>query len=69
MFWLFNDFFSSYPKPEYIWAMVKMRYETEKAILVLHKGARFWIPKSRIGKVKFKKGIFWIYVWKNNLNE
>ncbi|MFH1362947.1 MAG: hypothetical protein ABIH45_01875 [Candidatus Omnitrophota bacterium] len=38
-----------------------MRYETEKAVLVMVEDEKVWIPKSRIRKVKLKKGWFWVY--------
>lgn len=69
MRWLLNNYLSAYPQSRYIWARVRMRYETEKAILVLYEEAKVWLPKSRIGKVKLKKGVFWIYVPEANLRQ
>jgi len=68
MFWLLNSLLYPYPRPKYIWAKVQMRYETEKAILVLYKGIKTWVPKSRIGKIKLRKGSFWIYVSESSLD-
>lgn len=68
MFWLLNNYLYPYPRQIYTWVMVRMRYETEKAILVLYDGDKIWIPKSRIRKIKFRKGSFWIYVRTANLN-
>lgn len=68
MLWLLNNYLYPYPKQTYIWARVRMRYETNKAILVLHNDIKIWIPKSRIRKIKFRKGSFWIYVREDNLN-
>ena len=62
MFWLLPNLLRPYPKPKYIWIKVRMRYETEKAILVLCDDSKIWVPKSRIGKVKLCKGWFWVYV-------
>ncbi len=62
MLWFLSNFLHPYLKPKYIWVKVRIRYETEKAILVLCKGAKVWLPKSRIDKIKFKRGVFWIYV-------
>lgn len=67
MFWLLNNYPPPYPKPKYIWARVRMRYETEKAILVIHKETKLWIPKSRIRRAKLRKGSFWIHVRETNL--
>jgi len=100
MFWLLNSLLYPYPRSKYIWARVRMRYETEKVVrrahhpssfdklrtntecsrmcsnhpersrrtlLVLYKGTKIWVPKSRIDKIKLRKGSFWIYVQENSL--
>jgi len=62
MFWLLYSLLYPYPQPKYTWIKVRMRHETEKAILVLCDGAKIWIPKSRIRKIKLRKGKFWINI-------
>ena len=54
--------FDSSPWPKYAWLKVRMRHETEKAVLVMVEDEKIWLPKSRIRKVKLKKGWFWIDV-------
>jgi hypothetical protein len=50
-----------YPQERFIWAPVKIIYETDKAILV-NNGRKFWIPKSRIYGIKLKNYTFKVYV-------
>jgi len=49
------------PKPQYIWAQVRILKETDKAILV-ECGSKIWIPKSRIHGIRLKKNVFEVYV-------
>ena len=49
-----------YPKEKHIWAQIRIIHETEKAILV-DNGRKFWIPKSRINKIKLKNNTLEIY--------
>jgi len=68
MLWLLDN--GTFPKPakiKYVWAKVSLRYETEKALLVLHNGVKVWLPKSRIRKLKFRRGSFLINVPESNL--
>ena len=62
MLWMLNNWILGWPQPRYTWMKVRVRYETEKAVLVVCEDRKVWLPKSRIGKVKFKKGQFWLYV-------
>ncbi len=55
-----------YPKEKYIWAQVRMLYETDKAVLV-DNGMKIWIPKSRIRGIKLRSNIFEIYVKENTV--
>ena len=48
----------------YTWLKVRMRYAMEKALLVLCNEEKVWIAKSRIRKVRFKGGWFWVCVRK-----
>ena len=50
-----------YPKEKYIWAQVRILYETDKAILI-DNGMKIWIPKSRIHRIRLRNNIFEIYV-------
>jgi len=68
MIWLLNKYPLLYPKPKYIWANIRVLHETAKAILVLYKDTKIWIPKSRIRKIKLRKDYFWIYARESNLN-
>ena len=60
-FWFYWKYPSKYPKQRKIWIKIRFIHETDKAILVLHKGEKIWIPKSRIYKVRLRKGGFEIY--------
>lgn len=61
MSWPFSMRNVMYPKERYIWAAVRIIRETAKAILV-DNGSKFWIPKSRISRIKLKNNAFEIYV-------
>ena len=50
-----------YPKERCIWAQVRILRETDKALLV-DNGRKFWIPKSRIRKIRLRKSVFEVYV-------
>jgi len=49
------------PREHYIWAQVRILYETDKAILV-YNSMKIWIPKSRIHKIRLRNNAFEIYV-------
>lgn len=49
-----------YPRERYIWIRIKILHETSKAILI-DNGGRFWIPKSRIYKIRLKNNTFEVY--------
>ena len=51
-----------YFREKKIWVKVRFLYETEKAVLVFCNGRKIWIPKSRVYKVRLRKGIFEIYI-------
>lgn len=61
MNWPFSIRNAIYPQERYIWAQVRIIHETDKAILV-DNGRKFWIPKSRICKIRLKNTTFEIYV-------
>jgi len=50
-----------YPIERKIWVKVRFIHETEKAVLVLYEGKKIWIAKSRIYKVRLRKGVFGVY--------
>jgi len=50
-----------HPKEKYIWVQVRIVHETDKAVLI-DKGMKTWIPKSRICKIRLKNNVFEIYV-------
>ncbi len=52
---------SIYPQKQKIWIKVQFIHETEKAILVYYKGRKTWIAKSRIHKIRLRRGVFEIY--------
>ncbi len=60
MNWIFSIRKVIYLEEKYIWAQVRIIRETEKAILV-DNGRRFWIPKSRINRIRLKNNTFEIY--------
>jgi len=61
MFWPFSIYRLIYPKEKYIWARVRILYETDKAILI-DNGMKIWIPKSRIHGIRLRTNIFEIHV-------
>lgn len=61
MSWPFSIRNLIYPQERFIWAQVRIIYETDKAILV-DNGRKFWIPKSRICRIRLKGNTFEIYV-------
>lgn len=61
MNWPFSIRNLIYPQERYIWARVRIIHETDKAILV-DNGRKFWIPKSRIYKIRLRNTTFEIYV-------
>ena len=61
MSWPFSIRNLIYPKEGYIWAQVRILYETDKAILV-YNGMKIWIPKSRIYGVRLRNNTFEIHV-------
>ena len=60
-YWLFYDNPPKYPQEKKIWIKVRFLHETDKAALVLCEGQKIWIAKSRIYKIRLKKGIFEVY--------
>jgi len=60
MSWPFSISRVIYPREKYIWAQVRIIYETNKAILA-DNGRKFWIPKSRINRIRLKNNTFEIY--------
>ena len=69
MLWLLHNILYPYPRSKYIWMRVRMRHETDKAVLVLCDDAKIWIPKSRIRKVKLRNSSFWIYIREASLQQ
>jgi hypothetical protein len=61
MSWPFSIRNALYPKERYIWASVRIIYETNKAILV-DAGRKTWIPKSRIYGIRLKNNNFELYI-------
>ena len=61
MFWSLSIYRLMHPKERYIWAQIRILYETDKAILV-DNGMKIWIPKSRIYGIRLRNNIFEIYV-------
>ncbi len=61
MSWPFSISKAIYPREKYIWAQVRIIYETNKAILA-DNGRKFWIPKCRIYGIRIRNNIFEIYV-------
>lgn len=51
-----------YYKERYIWVKIRIVHETNKSILVYNRGKKVWIAKSRIRKIRLKKGVFEIYI-------
>ena len=61
MFWQLSIYRLMRPKDRYIWVQVRILHETDKAVLV-DNGAKIWIPKSQMHKIRLKNNIFEIYV-------
>ncbi len=61
MFWWFCYDYPRYPRQRKIWIKIRFVHETDKAILVYCKNEKIWIPKSRICKIRLKKGVFEVY--------
>lgn len=57
---LFNIYRFIYPGERCIWAQVRIIHETDKAILA-DNGRKFWIPKSRIYRIRLRNNVFEIY--------
>jgi len=64
-YWLVYNFFFAPPRQKKIWVKVRFVHETEKAVLVLCEGRKTWIAKSRIYKIRLRKGVFEVYVRKS----
>ncbi len=65
MFWLFYNYHPRYPYQKKIWIKIRFIHETDKAILVYCNGKKLWIPKSRVYKIKLRKGVFEIWIKEN----
>ena len=50
-----------HPKERFVWAPVRILYETDKAILV-DNGMKIWVSKSRIHEIRLRNNISEIYV-------
>ena len=61
MFWIIRLLLG---KSDYVWFPVRILKETDKAILV-EIGRKIWIAKSRIVKIRLRKGVSEVYVRKN----
>lgn len=62
MLWFFNDYPPRYYHRQKIWVKIRFLHETDKAILVYCNNKKTWIPKSRVYKIRLRKGIFEIYI-------
>ena len=62
MHWLFYNSPPKYPMERKIWVKIRFIHETKKAILVYCNDKKTWIPKSRIYKIRLRKGTFEIYI-------
>ncbi|MFH2137686.1 MAG: hypothetical protein ABII88_04180 [Candidatus Omnitrophota bacterium] len=58
MFWIIRLLFG---KSEYLWLPVRILKETDRAVLV-ENYRKMWIVKSKIVKIRLKKGVFEIYI-------
>ncbi|MCF7875189.1 MAG: hypothetical protein K9L87_04930 [Candidatus Omnitrophica bacterium] len=56
-----------YPREKYIWAQIRILHETKKAILVYCNSRKTWIAKSRIYKIRLRKGVFEIYTKESSI--
>jgi len=61
MFWPLTIYRLMHSKERYIWAQVRILYETDKAVLV-DNGMKIWVPKSRIYRIRLRNNTFEIYV-------
>jgi len=68
MFWFFYNYYPKYPYQKRVWFKVRFIHETNKAILVYYNNRKAWIPKSRVYKIRLKKGVFEICVRENLIN-
>lgn len=68
MWWLFNDYSPRYYQEQKIWVKIRFQHETDKAILVYCNNKKIWIPKSRVLKIRLRKGVFEIYTKEALLN-
>jgi hypothetical protein len=59
---------SIYPKERKIWIKVRFAHETEKAILVYCNNRKTWIAKSRIHKIRLKRGVFEVYAKRSSVD-
>jgi len=62
MYWLFYNHSPKYSIERKIWVKIRFIHETDKAILVYCKDKKTWIPKSRIYKIRLRRGVFEVYV-------
>ena len=53
-------------KSEYVWFPVRILRETDKAVLV-ENCRKMWIAKSRIAKIRLRRGFFEVYVRKKHI--
>lgn len=60
MGWPFSIYRALHTEERYIWAKIRILYETNKAILI-DNGRKFWIPKSRIYGIRLRNNFFEIY--------
>jgi len=65
MLWFFYNYYPKYPYQKKIWIKIRFIHETDKAILVYCNGKKLWIPKSRVYKIKLRKGVFEIWIKEN----
>ena len=61
MFWPLTIYGLMHSKEKYVWAQVRILYETDKATLV-DNGMKIWIPKSRIYGIRLRNNVFEVYV-------
>ena len=66
MLWSLNIRKLLSPTEKYIWVQVRILHETDKAVLV-DTGARAWIPKSRIRRIRLRNNTFEIHVKENTV--
>jgi len=68
MHWLFYNYPPKYPLGRKIWVKIRFIHETDKAILVYCDGKKIWISKSRIYKIRLRKGVFEVWVNESTIN-